>query len=142
MNLTQILSKADPNRRKKSSGYAPRLVRWEEKLAEFIWNVSGSSGIHTQRVQISPVGWRLIQPLFKDVVDEDEALEKFKEVGKNADIKLSCDCPDFLYGGFAYIAHKLGYGLISETRPPNVRNRTLKGTVCKHLLAVLDEMRG
>jgi len=55
------------------------------------------------------------------------------QVVDNADLKISCSCPSFLYHGFAYIATKRGtkYGR-KETRPPKKRNPKEYGIGCKH----------
>lgn len=55
----------------------------------------------------------------------------------SGDIAIHCSCPDFKYR-FTYMAWSKGYGLLRETRYPKITNRYLKGTVCKHSIAVLN----
>lgn len=55
----------------------------------------------------------------------------------NCDVKIQCSCPDFAYR-FAYVAtigdYKLG---TPETRPAMRTNPENKGSMCKHLSAVV-----
>jgi hypothetical protein len=59
-------------------------------------------------------------------------------------ISVSCNAPDgeeepsWVYHGFQYKATQSGYNLgRDENRFPEIRNPKLKGSVCKHLRAVL-----
>jgi hypothetical protein len=56
----------------------------------------------------------------------------------NGDISVFCSCPDFLYRGYKYMGYKTGYGIYKENRFPKIRNPRLEGTVCKHMIAVLQ----
>ena len=53
-------------------------------------------------------------------------------------LKIFCDCPSFIYWGFAYKAWMRGYGLVRETRRPIVRNPKEQGMICKHLFAIMQ----
>jgi len=53
------------------------------------------------------------------------------------DIRVSCSCPDFGFGGFKYIGTELDYTIGKEQRFPGIRNPYLHGTICKHLEWVL-----
>lgn len=55
------------------------------------------------------------------------------------DIKVYCSCEAFRYY-FQYISYIKGYGIHKEVRYPKVRNPRLKGSVCKHTLAVLNAL--
>ena len=83
-----------------------------------------------------------IQLIRLDDIKDIDSVKEFsgKEIANlllNGNISLYCSCEDFKYGGYAYIATQLGYGINSEKREPNIRNPKLKGTICKHLIAVL-----
>lgn len=57
---------------------------------------------------------------------------------KDNDFYVSCSCPDFIYR-FNYQSSKKGYGYGKpETRPAKITNPHDRGSVCKHLYAVLD----
>jgi len=60
----------------------------------------------------------------------------------NKDIYVDCTCPDFIYR-FSYYASKFGYKYgKQETRPPKITNpKDNKGSMCKHLLALLASKR-
>jgi len=52
-------------------------------------------------------------------------------------IKFQCSCGRFTYF-YRYIATKGGFALgIQENRFPEIRNRMLKGVLCKHLIKVM-----
>jgi hypothetical protein len=78
--------------------------------------------------------WNQLKSAYPDVLD--------------LDIKVSCDCPAFVYWGSAYIVDQLDSGDTSllryehnpapEHRPPNVRDPGLDKTLCKHLASVLQ----
>ena len=56
------------------------------------------------------------------------------------ELRYTCDCPSFSYGGFAYIStiHKSNLG--SEKRRPLIRNPREEGLTCKHIKAVIDQL--
>jgi hypothetical protein len=56
------------------------------------------------------------------------------------DIQIHCECPSFLFYGYCYILTQLDAAIIPEYRPPNIRNRELKGVTCKHGNRVLKSL--
>lgn len=62
--------------------------------------------------------------------------EKVQLALKAGEVKVYCDCPDFIYGGHQYMAHADGYGTRKEVRFPDLNNPNLEGTVCKHVNSV------
>lgn len=64
-------------------------------------------------------------------IDFYEAVEYALRYG---DVHVRCDCKAFKYWGYAYISTQLRYiyGLPRENRSPNIRNPSMKGTICKH----------
>lgn len=59
---------------------------------------------------------------------------------RNLNIKINCNCPDFLYSGFAYYRTQDNENSgRPENRPPVVRNPdNNKGDGCKHILHILS----
>jgi hypothetical protein len=55
-------------------------------------------------------------------------------------VKVYCNDPSFLYFGWQYMAWKQGHGINQELRPPSKRNPHQTGSVCKHLVLVLQAM--
>lgn len=55
-------------------------------------------------------------------------------------IKAHCDCKDWLYGGYKYIATQQYYSLEPETIRPVKKNPLLKGSACKHMLAIINKL--
>lgn len=66
--------------------------------------------------------------------------EEKLDIGLSSEIKVSCTCPDFLYGGFKYIGTQLSYSTHKENRPPDIRNPRQAGTVCKHVGHILNNI--
>lgn len=66
----------------------------------------------------------------KDIEFED-AIDYALNYG---DVHIRCNCPAFLYWGYAYIGTQLRYlyGIPRENRFPKVRNPNVRGTICKH----------
>ncbi|RMH21731.1 MAG: hypothetical protein D6698_02250 [Gammaproteobacteria bacterium] len=54
------------------------------------------------------------------------------------DIRLHCDCPSFLYHGYAYLITVMDADIVPEDRPPKIRNPKERGIVCKHLNLTLQ----
>lgn len=76
---------------------------------------------------------KVVTKEFKDPI----AGKKLERAIYESPIKVSCNCPAFLYWGFKYLSYKRGYGIYPEHRRPRVRNPHQQGYVCKHLYAVL-----
>lgn len=62
------------------------------------------------------------------------------ELAVTGDVKVFCQCADYAYR-FAYVDTQLSAGIYKETRPANITNPNGDGTVCKHILAALDNMQ-
>ena len=64
-----------------------------------------------------------------------------KVVNKQLDkdgLRIECSCPDWLYGGYKYMATKGGYNYgTPEYRPPKRNNPLERGSMCKHLASVI-----
>jgi hypothetical protein len=82
-----------------------------------------------------------IEVIKLDVEEEvyDIKVDKWQNFYVDSGVILH-NCPDFLYKGFKYMGHNMGYGIFKENRFPKIRNPRLEGTVCKHLLAVFQVM--
>lgn len=77
--------------------------------------------------------------------DEVESItsQDVSSMWNNADLKVYCDDPSFLYWAFQYKATMRNYVSDEhpETRTPQRNNRRLKGALCKHLAAVFDDIQ-
>lgn len=155
MKAFQILSKADIDRRRRAAMLYPVFKSFDSKTGTFEFEVIGKTGVYTCKIQIHPNQWKLksTKELFQELgtrrrrlkkekwLSHEKLYEALKDNSRRLDILVYCSCPDFLYRGFAYIAHKLGFGIKRETRPPRKRNPRLKGSVCYHLCAVLEDIQ-
>lgn len=77
--------------------------------------------------------WRQIvrfYPIYNGEIKGEMDLLDFKDVLRNADVGVYCDCPHFEYSGAAYHASKEDYNIVEESRRPE---RNKKNTMlCKH----------
>jgi hypothetical protein len=77
---------------------------------------------------------------FDEVMDgnEDASLQDKVRLLLQEPIEVYCDCPAFLYYGFAYMGSILDYKYgKDEDRKPVKRNPKEEGSVCKHLYRIL-----
>lgn len=97
---------------------SPRIDFWQQDIQMPDWSVSGGleeGSIHKLRTE-------LLHGLKND-----------------AELRVGCQCPAFLYWGYEYINTQ--FGSIIGTRQkiyPKVRNPDLEGVVCKHLYRALN----
>jgi hypothetical protein len=69
------------------------------------------------------------------------SLKAFREI-YDGDVDVACDCPDFKFGGYQYIATKGDFKLgKAQTISPDIRNPNLEGTTCRHLANVLTVVK-
>ncbi|QQO98019.1 hypothetical protein Molly5_127 [Maribacter phage Molly_5] len=63
------------------------------------------------------------------------------ELALLSDVKLNCSCPDWKFGGWAYMGTQLDYATHKENRPPDINNPDLKGSICKHSTSLLVNIK-
>lgn len=63
--------------------------------------------------------------------------KEYNELLLKDDFRVHCTCPDFLYGGNAYMATMGDYDIEKETRDPIIRNPQHLGALDKHTQAVV-----
>lgn len=76
----------------------------------------------------------------KELTDNRNGLQKPIDVVRKAiqgNIEVHCTDPSWKYWGFQYIGTRDQYAIEPETRSPDIRNPQKKGSICKHLDAVL-----
>jgi len=74
----------------------------------------------------------------RDVID-DPNYKMYDKVrlAMTSGLRVHCTCEAFKFFGYQYIMTQLDTALAPENRPPNIRNPRHRGTVCKHIAAVL-----
>lgn len=90
----------------------------------------------TWEVKLQIPDYKSIAHLKKNISTK-EKVEMAMEAGN---VWFECGCPDWVYGGFAYIGTQLDYSLTKEDRPPVKNNPNEEGSVCKHCLATIERM--
>ena len=86
---------------------------------------------HTQRVQLTGLPEIMKQPGMTP-------MKAARLATTEGDIRVFCTCPSYKFHGFQYIDTQRDAAIRAENRFPEVRNPHLRGTVCKHLLKVLQ----
>lgn len=80
-------------------------------------------------------------PDFTEIGRENLPLEERLALAIQAgNVLVFCSCEDFLFKGYKYMGHIGDYGTRKETRPPEVNNPALEGSVCKHLNSVFQDI--
>ena len=140
MKKDELISDADEDRVKRSENlnvsYRKTKFRHKKKYVKTItFDVDSENSNKKYQVYIQIPDYKIISKLRKESISD-----KFELVIEDGDINIHCTCPDFLYKGYEYMANQLGYSIEDEHRFPNIRNPKLKGTLCKHCLAVLNNI--
>ncbi len=134
--LAEILGDADPKSRRRAQKLTTAFGGMRGNILTFITNSGTTPGKRwVQRVQL------LHLPKFLAAVRDGKKrpISAITQALKASDLRVVCNCPAFKWWGYAYIASQLTYkfGRAQEIFP-GVRNPMLRGTVCKHLIRVLQ----
>lgn len=134
----KIVSNSEPKRTAKANHTIINFV--SAKLGK---NDKGLTLTFTARDPATGSGkeWKQIIK-FPKISTDDLDTKKHRLDALNSNMKFECNCPDFLYGGFKYMAwnDKDKFGIKKETIPPNVKNPYRIGYGCKHLAAVISNI--
>lgn len=125
--------------KQRSKGYTLRLVNSTFDVEDNIFRlefITNPPPGHTRQYQIIQIEnfWPFYFKNFGKVKDFSLLHEAIKQL----DIKVFCSCPSWIYGGYKYMATQLDYNAGDpENRFPKIKNKNLKGSVCKHLYLTL-----
>ncbi len=123
---------------------SPRLYRSKQIKGSYYQGVLGTKGWVKFKTDSQYTPGKQYTQYIKllDIKDlpymEDISHKDIIRLMLQGDISVHCSCPDFLFRGFKYMGHNLGYGIYRETRFPRIRNPQLEGTICKHLAKVFQ----
>jgi hypothetical protein len=140
--ISDLLKKTENKRTKKSSKLTSEYVSVKKRLdnkrirtIEFkTKSQSNPNKVWTQKIQVPE--YKDISKLKKNI----DLTEKVELAIKAGNVKISCNCPDFLYKGYEWMADAGDYGINKQNIPPNIKNPELEGSVCKHLHSVLKNI--
>jgi|688.fasta_scaffold155432_5 hypothetical protein len=124
--MAELITDYQGNKQKRPISFSS----WDRRRKTFSFEASGTE---EYKLQLSVPDYSVISRL-KGTIGE-----KLK-IALEAEVKIFCSCPSFRYNGYKYMAANLDYGLRNETRYPFVRNPQLKGTVCKHLFQLMEDI--
>jgi hypothetical protein len=116
--------------------YVPISVRDENrtyKIMEFkTQSQSNKNKYYTQLIELTEI----------DSIDDSDITitERVKLATEAGHVKIHCNCPDFLYKGYEWMAYEGDYGIVRQEILPNIKNPNLEGALCKHLYAVAESI--
>ena len=133
----ELQTGADKAREKRSKGTNVQYIGSNKRTKTAIFKVKDPNG--------SGKYWetRIRFPEYSEISRQKKGITRGEKISlalNAGHIKVFCECPDFLYKGFKYMATEMDYGIRKETRPPNIKNKEREGTVCKHVLGTFDDM--
>ncbi len=75
--------------------------------------------------------------------DKSKYVTKITFIDNKLNVKVSCSCADFVFGGWEYANAKRGAAdiIFGNGEPPTVKNPDNRPGLCKHLLAVAEEVK-
>lgn len=139
--LSDIYDESDEDRLSRSNNVVVSYKKIRHRTAQNriktiifdAYDTKGSGTIWTVQIQI---------PDYRDISRSKKMSydEKVRMVLGAGEVKVDCNCPDFLYGGFKYKATQFNYGIKIETIEPTIKNPELKGSACKHTIAVSNKI--
>lgn len=112
-----------------------------DNVNTFYFSVTSVSRIktsHTVKVQI-PNLFSLIEKYIEseDVLKSNFLFENFVVELLNENLKVYCDCEDFLYSGTKYYCYHNDAGIEPEDRKPQPDKEKRRSLLCKHLRFIL-----
>lgn len=139
--IDDLRSRVEDKRKKRSKSLSPVFKEIKhrinnKRIRTLIFETPSQSSGKTWTQQIRLRDYSQISRLRKNLTFE----EKIKTSIEAGDVEVYCNCPDFLYKGYEWMADAGDYGIKTQNIPPNVNNPNLDGSVCKHLNAVMDNM--
>lgn len=125
----------DRERANKEIRYAaPTLVRGGE--VRFLTDSGPESKVSRHHTRIEFVNWAAA------IARPATALQSAAWLCREGSLRLECQCEAFTFWGFRYIASVGGYVLgRRETGYPKIRQPTLAGCLCKHLIRTLTTLQ-
>jgi hypothetical protein len=139
LTLTDIQRSIDPETSNKGVFCTPNLTKWDVNTGtlDFVTRCSGSVNAWNQRVRFEDWGSFLTEEILEQKYSWDQIIQEYPEI-LSFDARIHCDCPAYLYWGYAYINTQLDTQLVNEDRFPGVRNPGLDGIICKHISSILS----
>ena len=125
LSTTWMLQRTTPDRQKKGRQIQGTVNLVSVRPGTIVYSTSD----YTQKIKL-PIYYGISKNQFKRELQ--------------GDAKVWCSCPDFNFGGAAYILTKRD-GIIpgrENTQKPTVRNPDEIGALCKHLYSAIKQMRG
>ncbi|MGJ7607138.1 hypothetical protein ACSFA7_22575 [Variovorax sp. LT1R20] len=125
----------DRERANKEIRYAvPTLVRGGE--VRFLTDSGPQSKVTRHHTRIEFVNWSAA------IARPATALQSATWLCREGSLRLECQCEAFTFWGFRYIASIGGYVLgRKESAYPKIRQPTLAGCLCKHLIRTLTTLQ-
>lgn len=141
--ISDLTNRVEEKRRERSKTLSPRYLKIRHRIGSsgrrirtVFFQTKSQSGNKKWTQQIRLPDYSQISRLRKNLTFE----EKVKLTINAGEVQVYCNCPDFLYKGYEWMADAGDYGIKPQDIPPNVMNPELDGSVCKHLNAVMENI--
>jgi hypothetical protein len=145
--FASLKSMSDDGRVNRASGmtsYYQGISQGPDGQARTMWAVPSASDSKTKYQSVVEVVVPVDGGLF-GVAKSKWDPRKFADTFKESDVRVSCTCPDFWWGGQTYNLgskgkHKgnLASGANMTNLQPNIRDPKREHVLCKHLIAVFS----
>lgn len=141
-----LKGKSDDGRTRRATGmpaFYQEMSQSPDGQARTEWRVPSQSNSSTKYQCLVEIVLPVTGGLFT-VAKSKWDPRKFSTVLKEADVRVSCSCPDFWWGGQTYNLSKgkqkgsLASGANFTDLEPNIRDPKREHVLCKHLIAVFN----
>ncbi len=70
--------------------------------------------------------------------DQNRYVSSIKFLDRKLNVKVSCSCPDYVFGGWEFSNYQVGASdiIYGNGEPPDVRHPSYRPGLCKHLIAL------
>lgn len=141
--IDDLTSRVEEKRKERSKSLSSKFLKIQHRIGgrgkrirTLFFETPSQSGNNKWIQRVRLPDYSQISRLKKNLTFED----KVKMAVNAGEVEVHCNCPDFLYKGYEWMADAGDYGIDKQDIPPNVRNPELEGSVCKHLNSVLDNI--
>lgn len=145
--FSDLKQKSDDGRRNRAAGmtaFYQGIEQSSDGQAKTIWRVPSQSDRSVNYQSVVEIVVPTAGGLF-GIAQSRWDPKRFANILKESDVRVSCTCPDFWWGGQTYnlgangkYKGNLSSGAKSTDLPPDIRDPERKHVLCKHLIAVFN----
>jgi len=138
LTARDVLRDADSKSKIRAKPLSSEILRMRGNVVSMRTTSGTTRGKHwNQTIQL--LGLRKALDKFRG--GKSTLMKALVQAIKFGDVKVHCTCPAYKWWGYAYISTQLGYKFSRKQNIfPKIRNPSLRGTVCKHLINALGAL--